>query len=290
MKSIGLLYNPRSSETRPLGEAICAWLAERGRSTWLVSTLDEPPEPALLRETELVITLGGDGTILRAAAIVLPHAIPLLGLNLGRVGFLTEGNPATWKALLENYLAGRGYVERRSTLAVRTFPAARFGNRHEAVALNEAVVGRGPLARTIRLSVRVEDVPLTDYVADGLIAATATGSTAYAYAVGGPILPPWMEEIILVPVAPHLCLERPLILDRQTVIEITVRSRRGGILTVDGRLVAELRDGDRVQLFRHHQEALFWRIRKREDFYRSLVERLTPRPITRAGGNRERDG
>ncbi len=283
MKSIGLLYNPRSSATRPLGEAISAWLAERGRSTWLISTLDAPPEPARLRQTELVITLGGDGTLLRAVALVLPYDIPLLGLNLGRVGFLTEGGPESWPHLLEDYLAGRGRLERRGTLAVRALSQRKFGSEREAVALNEAVVGRGPLARTIRLEVQIDGVPLTDYVADGLIVATATGSTAYAYAVGGPILPPWMDALILVPVAPHLCLERPLILDEKTVIEITVRSRRGGMLTVDGRLVAELRDGDRVQLFRHHQPALFWRMRDRLDFYRTLIERLRPRTLAETG-------
>jgi len=277
VKRIGLLYNPRSSRTRPLGEAISAWLAERGRSSWLVSTLDTPPDEATLRETELVITLGGDGTILRAVAVVLPYGIPLLGLNLGRVGFLTEGTPDDWRDLLSAYLAGKGRLERRATLGVRTFTARRFGEPKEAVALNEAVVSRGPLARTIRLAVQVDGVPLTEYVADGLILATATGSTAYAYAVGGPILPPWMQEMILVPVAPHLCLDRPLVLDEEAVVEITVHNRRGGMLTVDGRLTAELRDGDRVQLFRHHQQALFWRMRRRDDFYRTLVERLIPR-------------
>ncbi len=276
MKLIGLLYNPRSSQTRPLSQSIRAWLAERGRESWAVSTLDAPPDEATLRQTELIITLGGDGTILRAIAVALPYDIPLLGLNLGRVGFLTEGDPSRWQALLEAYLAGRGRIERRATLGVRTSVARRFGEAKEAIALNEAVVSRGPLARTIHLDVQVDGVPLTEYVADGLILATATGSTAYAYAVGGPILPPWMEEMILVPVAPHLCLDRPLVLDAGAVVEITVRSRRGGMLTVDGRLTAELRPGDGVQLFRHHQQALFWRMRRRDDFYRTLVERLIP--------------
>ena len=113
--------------------------------------------------------------------------------------------------------------------------------------------------------------------ADGLILATPTGSTAYAYAVGGPILPPWLENIVLIPAAPHLSLERPFVLDAEAVIEVRVETEISGMLSVDGRMEGELQDGDVVRVERSGITARFLRLRSRSDFYNTLVERLIPR-------------
>jgi NAD+ kinase len=274
-EEIGLFYNPSVPSSRPLAEQIAAWLRERDLRPWLCSAHDPLPEDADLPNTDLLITLGGDGTILRGMLRVAPLGIPLLGLNLGRVGFLTECVPDRWPQVMEQVLAGEGEIEERLMLQARLY---RDGVCvADELALNDAVISRGALARTVHLEASIDDAPLTTYVADGLILATATGSTAYSYAVGGPILPPWINNFLLVPVAAHLSLERPLVLNAAARVEVVVHTGRPGMLTVDGRLADELEDGDRVKVERSPIRARFLRLRSRSDFYQSLVERLTPR-------------
>jgi NAD+ kinase len=143
-------------------------------------------------------------------------------------------------------------------------------------ALNDAAISRGALARTVRLCTSVDGAPLTRYVADGLILATPTGSTAYAYAVGGPILPPWLENIVMIPAAPHLSLDRPFVLNAEAKIEVQIETEIPGMLSVDGRMEGELEDGDVVRVERSSIMARFLRLRSRADFYATLIERLTP--------------
>ncbi len=272
--AIGLLYNPRVPAAQPLVEQIAGWLALQGVRAWRCSTHEPLPGEACLPETDLLLTLGGDGTILRAVQRSAPLGIPVLGLNLGRVGFLTEGEPEAWPQLLEAVLAGRGEVEERLMLEATLH---REGVRIAAeLALNDAVISRGSLARTVHLEAHIDGAPLTTFIADGLILATATGSTAYSYAVGGPILPPWIDNFLLVPVAAHLTLNRPLVLNADATVEIVVHTGEPGMLTVDGRLADELHDGDRVRVRRSPVKGRFLRLRQRGDFYQTLVERLTP--------------
>ncbi|MGC9397974.1 MAG: NAD(+)/NADH kinase [Anaerolineae bacterium] len=276
MNNIGLFYNPRVSTARPLAEEIAAWLKARNVHSWTCSTKEKPPDDELCRDaTDLLVTLGGDGTILRAMPLVAPLAIPVLGLNLGRVGFLTECEPDEWPAVMTQIMEGKGTIEERLMLQVTLY---RQGEQiAQDVALNDAVISRGGLALTMRLETLVEGTPLTRYVADGLILATATGSTAYSYAVGGPILPPWIDNILLSPIAAHLSLDRPLVLNDEATVEVIVHTRVPGTLTVDGHLVGELLEGDRVCVERSALKARFLRLRSRGDFYRTLVKRLTPR-------------
>ncbi len=161
----------------------------------------------------MALTLGGDGTILRAARMAAPLGIPLLGLNLGRVGFLTECEPEHWVEVVERILANEGSVEERMMLQVTHLREGVMQARE--FALNDAVISRAALARTVHLLTAIDGAVLTEYVADALILATATGSTAYSYAVGGPILPPWLDNIVVAPVAAHLSLDRPLVLNAE---------------------------------------------------------------------------
>ena len=146
-----------------------------------------------------------------------PAGTPILGINLGRVGFLTEALPESWEPTLARVLAGEAEIENRMMLCVTLVRGGEAIAREHA--LNDAVVSRGALARTVRLHTSVDGAWMARYVADALILATPTGSTAYAYAVGGPILPPWLDNIVLVPAAPHLSLERPLVLNAEAVGE-----------------------------------------------------------------------
>lgn len=270
--AITVIYNPRVPATLPVAEEIVAWLEKRSCRAWLCSR-DQDATACL--PSDLFVTLGGDGSILRATQQAASTATPILGINMGRVGFLTETVPADWPATLTRVLAGEGWIETRIMLRVTLMHhGQRIAQEH---ALNDAVVSRGALARTVRLRTFIDGAELTRYVADGLILATPTGSTAYAYAIGGPILPPWLDNILLIPAAPHLSLERPLVLGADSVIEVEVGTEIPGMLTVDGRMEGELHDGDVVRVERSPLKARFLRLRSRNDFYRTLVARLTPR-------------
>jgi len=272
LHTIGLIYNPHVEAARVLGEKILAWLTARQVQAWLCAGQESVPVQG---PAELFVTLGGDGTILRTMQRAAPAGVPVLGINLGRVGFLTEASPETWEQVLTRVLAGEGWIEIRAMLRVTLLRDGVAIAQEDA--LNDAVISRGALARTLRLETSIDGAFVTRYVADGLILATATGSTAYAYAAGGPILPPWHNSILLVPAAPHLSLERPLVLDKEAVIEVRVNTEVPGMLTVDGRMEGELHHGDLVRIERSPLKARFLRLRSRNDFYRTLVARLTPR-------------
>lgn len=275
IRTIGLIFNPRLATALPLAQEIAAWLSARGVASWRCCSDPQPTVQAVTGPAELLVTLGGDGTILRAMHLAAPLDIPVLGINLGRVGFLTETQPESWQAVLTQVLDGGGWLEERTLLRATLQREGQVVGQSDA--LNDAVLSRGALARTVRLETWVDGAPLTRYVADGLILATATGSTAYAYAVGGPVLPPWLDNLLLVPVAPHLTLDRPLVLEAGAVVEVMVHTTLPGLLSADGQLTGELLDGDRVRVERSPLIARFLRLRTREDFYQTLVERLTPR-------------
>ncbi len=279
IEQIGLVYNARAENAQPLAEKIAGWLNARGIHGW---TCSMPEYSSVTEPADLLITLGGDGSILRAAAYAAPSGTPILGINLGRVGFLTEGTPEGWETTLQRVLDGEGEIERRMMLSVTLLRDDVLVAREQA--LNDAVVSRGALARTVRLYASIDGSFMTRYVADALILATPTGSTAYAYAAGGPVLPPWLNNIIVVPTAPHLSMERPLVLDADAIVEVVVETQIPGMLSVDGRMEGELLNGDVVQVQRSETKAQFMRLRSRGDFYTSLVNRLVPR-----NGERERD-
>ena len=272
IEDIGLVYNARLETARPLAEQIAGWLKARGVRGW---TCPMPDYASSQERADLLITLGGDGSILRAAQHAAPSGTPILGINLGRVGFLTEGTPQGWEHTLQRVLDGEGEVETRMMLSVTLLREGILMAREQA--LNDAVVSRGALARTVRLHTSIDGAFMTRYVADALILATPTGSTAYAYAAGGPVLPPWLDNFVVVPAAPHLSMERPVVLDADAVIEVAVDTDIPGMLSVDGRMEGELLDGDVVRVERSETRARFLRLRSRGDFYTTLVERLVPR-------------
>jgi NAD+ kinase len=272
IEQIGLVYNARVERSLPLAREISTWLDDQGIHTWYCAT---PEHPTIKKPADLLVTLGGDGSILRVAQRAAPAGVPILGINLGRVGFLTEAQPDSWEATLRRVLDGEGEVETRMMLCVTLLRDGEPVAQEQA--LNDAVVSRGALARTVRLYTAVDGTFMTRYVADALILATPTGSTAYAYAAGGPILPPWLDNIVMVAAAPHLSMERPLVLDAQSVVEVAVKTDIPGMLSVDGRMEGDLHDGDIVRIERSQIKARFLRLRNRNDFYETLVQRLTPR-------------
>jgi NAD+ kinase len=285
----GLLHHPKLPESLDLAQEMAYYLDARGVSPWLCSAWDEDEVARRVSDLDLLITLGGDGTILRAGRIAAEHSVPILGLNLGRVGFLAEMEVEDWQEKLQRVLAGKYWLEERMMLQAELRREGNAASLRQACpehsrraqdtawageALNEFVVGRGTLARIVRLATFIDGEYLTTYAADGLIVATATGSTAYALAVGGPILPPELKNKLLIPIAPHLCLDRAVILSQGARVEVQVSTDHRAVLTVDGQFDVELRDGDRVVITASPHACRFIRTQDKAYFYRTLVERL----------------
>jgi NAD+ kinase len=210
----------------------------------------------LAGRVDLLIVLGGDGTLLAAARAVGERAVPLLGVNLGTLGFLAETSSDELYGALEQAFAGRLVVAARMRLQVEVERGGQVVAR--CLALNDAVIGKSALSRMIDLETRADGAFVTTYHSDGLIVATPTGSSAYSLSAGGPILLPEGESIVLTPICPHTLTQRPLVLPDHYRIEILVLDTRGGEvhLTVDGQVGVELEQGDRVIAARSVHPAL----------------------------------
>lgn len=273
--AVCVVVNPHISGADSLADKIIEVARQQGARTWKSQGLDEAEAPERVAESDLVITLGGDGTILRAASVAIDHDTLLLGVNLGRIGFLTEAEVNDWRDVLPRVLHGDYWVEERMMLAAE----ARRGDEvlGQGSALNDAVVGQGALSRVVRLKVFADGDLLTSYVADALIIATPTGSTAYALAAGGPIMPPEQRNILLVPVAPHLSLDRPVVLAEGVCVKVVVEGHSPAALTLDGQRKVELTNQDVVTVGAGSRRARFARVRARDYFYRTLMARLVPR-------------
>jgi len=274
MKRIGILHHPKLPQSLPLAGEIADWLAAHGVSPWQASSWDEASVEEEIEGLELLITLGGDGTILRAARMGARHGVPILGLNLGRLGFLAELQPEDWQSQLSQMLAGDYWVEERMMLHAEFLQNGEFRRSFEA--LNDVVVSRGSLARIVRLRAHVDGGYLATYAADGLIISTATGSTAYALAVGGPILPPELHNILVIPIAPHLSLDRAVVLSEGSTVAIEVSTDHTAMLTIDGQFEVELQDEDTVLIKASPHRACFIRMLEPTYFYRTLMARLRP--------------
>ena len=228
-------------------------LLDREAARWL--RRPGTPLEELAGRVDLLIVLGGDGTLLSAARAIGERAVPLPGVNLGTLGFLAETSSDELYAALEQAFSGRLVVAERMRLQVEV---ERHGHVVErALALNDAVIGKSALSRMIDLETRADGAFVTTYHSDGLIVATPTGSSAYSLSAGGPILLPEGESIVLTPICPHTLTQRPLVLPDSYRIEILVLDTRGGDvhLTVDGQVGVALEQGDRVIVARSKHPA-----------------------------------
>jgi NAD+ kinase len=273
MKRIGLLHHPKLPETQPLAEKMARQAEGAGLAVWIGSTWDTVSVSREIASLDLLVTLGGDGSILRAARMSCEQCVPVLGVNMGRLGFLSELEPDEWQAALPRLLSGDCWIEERSMLYAEYH---RGDDCQGYEALNDVVVSRGSLARIVRLETHIDGSYLTTYAADGLIVATATGSTAYAYAAGGPILPPELKNILMIPIAAHLSMGRAIVLAQGVVVKILVQTDHQAILTVDGQFEYELRDEDWVTVKASPHVGRFVRLQPKTYFYRTLMERLRP--------------
>lgn len=268
---VGLVYNALVPEARALVESLREKL-EAAYGVWVSPAEPTEVDEETLSRTDVVVTAGGDGTILRAVRVAAPHSVPILGVNLGRVGFMTELAVADAADRIPAYVEGGHRVEVRMMLQASLLRASGEP-AVEVHALNDVVVSRGVVPRLLDIDVSVSGVPLTTYRADGVIVSTATGSTGYALAAGGPTLYPEAREILIQPVAAHMGLQTGLIVPEESVIELTVDSDDAG-LSVDSFTDARLGRGDRVVVRRSPHQARFLRAGPPSGFYGTVTQRL----------------
>lgn len=276
---IGILHHPKKPESVALAKEIGNYLSSVGiRDLWHESAWQEEAVLGHLNNVDLLITLGGDGTLLRAARMGAPHGTPMLGIKMGRLGFLAEILPEAWRDPLDRALEGDYWVEERLMVNARVErPTGENGEIRvlcQYDALNDVVLSRGDLARVVRISAQLDGGYLTTYTCDGLIVSTATGSTGYALAVGGPILPPELRNILVIPIAPHLSMDRAIVLAEGSEVRLQAFADYHPMLTVDGQVVVKLQYGDQVVIVGSPHVARFIRFEDRSYFHQSLMEKL----------------
>ena len=272
MKRIGLVCHPKIAEAHRLAQAATERLAELGISAWSGSAWEEKSLLKQAKGTDLLISLGGDGTLVRLARLTAGAGIPILAVNLGRVGFLAELQPDQVIECLPSLAEGRFWLEERMML--RADLEQNGSAAHGFEAINEVVVSRGRLARIVRIAAHVDGQYLTTYAADGLIVATPTGSTAYALAAGGPILNPQLANLVVVPIAPHLTVDTALVLPATAQVRLVLSCEEEGTLTVDGQVDHSLRNGDAVVVTASEHLCRFVRLGERNYFYKTLMQKL----------------
>jgi NAD+ kinase len=278
IKNIGILHHPRLPESLTTANALAERLSELGAFPWLASVRDEDAIARKLPTLDLLMTLGGDGTILRAARLAAPVGKPLLGVNMGQLGFLAELEPDEVLSKAEAILEGRFWMEDRLMLQVTSISnEGRCKLSTPLLALNDAAVGRGLLSRTVRVETHIDGDYLTTYIADGVIVATPTGSTAYALAAGGPILQPELRNLLLTPIAPHLTVVHSLVLLPTAIVELKITTDHPSSLTIDGQNDIPLESGDVVTVTASPHTSRFLRFQPKAYFYRTLLERLSSR-------------
>jgi NAD+ kinase len=242
---------------------VCDFIRQNWGFTPFIERVNNPSLQTQVAEGcfDLMITLGGDGTMLRAGHLCAPVGLPLLGINLGRFGFLMQLSPEDWQKELPRVFNGSFSFEERMMLKV----------------------ARGQIVRPIRIQASVDGYPLASYVADGLIAATPTGSTAYALAVGGPIMPPELRNILIVAVAPHLSMDRAIILPAGASVEIITNTDHEAVFSVDGHTPVHLENDDKVVVKVSDNTVKFLVFQDPGYFYRNLEHYLEQNPSIGGG-------
>ncbi len=269
MKRIGILYHPKIERAKAFSGELEKFLKAQGVSFWTCSAWEEEEAKPQIEGSELIVSIGGDGTILRAVRAVIPQVIPVVGINLGNLGFITELKADEAFEKLPQLLDGKGWIEERAVLDVEL--QSHGGLFH---AVNEAFVGRGSSARLVQVETRVDGEIMATHRTDGVIVATATGSTGYILAAGGPILYPQAKEIVFKPVSPHLGLDTAIVLPPNAEIQLKVTTGNEALLSIDGQVEFPLSNSAVVKVKLSSYIARFLRIRPKAYFYSHLESRL----------------
>ncbi|MBI2936266.1 MAG: NAD(+)/NADH kinase [Chloroflexi bacterium] len=274
---VGIVYNERLPEAQTLAERLEQKLKGR-RQCWKCATNEMDSSRPAMRDTSLAITVGGDGTILRTVRVAAPHEVPIVVVNMVRIGFMTELSANQALDRIGSYLDGEAWVEKRTMIEARVLPEGYQSPGRENVrslhGLNDVVVGRGSVTRLVFISAMIDGAYLTTFAADAVIVATATGSTGYALSVGGPIIHPQAANLLLAPVAPHLTLSAALVLHSEAVVTLRLESDSRATVNLDGFMDLPLAPGDSVEVKRSPHVARFLRAGPPTYFYETLIDRL----------------
>jgi NAD+ kinase len=252
MAEVGVVLHQHRPLVREVAQRALEWLDANGHRLRLTTAdadilgVEGVADADFAHGLDLVVSLGGDGTMLRSVRLVASGEVDVLGINIGHLGYLTEVEPRALDDALERYFAGEHSIEHRMLLSVTVDCATDESGVRVDHALNEAVLEKTAAGHTIRLAVTIDGEYFTTYAADGLIVATPTGSTAYAFSARGPIVDPAHRALLLTPVSPHMLFDRTLVLEPQTILGLTVADHREATLTVDGQPGGVLREGDTV--------------------------------------------
>jgi NAD+ kinase len=269
---IAIVAHPKLDDAMREAGIASAYLKEKGIQAPHGSLYDEDLRSRVKsNHFDVLIAFGGDGTILRAGHLCAPYNVPILGLNKGRLGFLFQIDDQGWEPALDRLLAGDYWVENRMMLSAEHFRAGEKLGTWQAV--NDVVVARGGMMRPIHIRASIDEQYLTTYVCDGLIASTATGSTAYALAAGGPILPPELRNILFIPIAPHLSVDRAVVLAEGATVSMVVLSENS-IMSIDGQTPIGLDEDDRITVRAGENTVKFIRFGERDYFYRNLTAHM----------------
>jgi NAD+ kinase len=282
MNKVGIFVHPRWDAAALLADKVEAFLRTAVGEVWRVADWDDTEIAEKMPGTDLLVSLGGDGTVLRAARCAIPHSALILGVNLGRLGFLAEIRPSELKQRLPDALEGRCRVEERAMLTARV-----RSTEEEFHALNDVVVGRASVGRPIYVDVSIDGTRLALHRCDALIVASATGSTAYSQSVGGPILYPESRDIVLTAVSSHLATARPLVLAPDVRLTLTVGAEKDAMLSVDGQVDRPLDSGESITTTISPHVARFVRFATPLEHYARLAERLDWLRVVRTSDNPE---
>lgn len=269
MTDVVIVAHQEREEAAALAEAAFEWLSARGHGAWMPHEDAEPlglgkwASDRSVTQAGLAIAIGGDGTVLRLVDQLGGAPVPVLAVNLGSLAYLSEVEPPAMNEALERFFSGDCHIEHRMLLQVDLVRADEHAPSASWQALNEAVLEKAEAGHTVRLLVNIDDAPFITYAADGMIIATPTGSTAYSLSARGPVLSPNHRAILVTPLSPHQLFDRSLVLSPDEPVYVQVDGHREVLLTVDGRVVASLGDGDGVRCRPSIADARFVRFGRR---------------------------
>lgn len=272
---VGIVYKPDIENIESITKQVTDKLIKHGvDSVWWTPSGKKPFHNAdNVPNTSIIISIGGDGTVLKAAQLSYPWYIPIVAVNAGNLGFLTEISIDSVLEELPKFMDGRHWIDERTMLEVALIKDGKL--RSMSYALNDAVISHGSMSQTIYTKTKVDGAYLTTYKSDGVIVSTATGSTGYNLSVGGPILNAESKEMIICPIASHLTFNRPLVVPQYSHIEFEVETDNSVILNVDGKQhETKLMRGDVVKVSRSVHSVVFLRIQDKNYFYQTLMQRL----------------
>jgi len=245
---IGFAYNPTIEAAVELSARAAGWCQMRKIDQWQAQSGDQEVLVRELATTDALVVLGGDGTFLRAVRAVAEVDVPILGINLGKVGFLSKAEAGELDGVLAKITEGRFAIDERMALEGRILRNGEAIDEARHVALNDIVVARGSLARVCRLDVSIDDTHLATFIADGLVVASPTGSTGYSFSAGGPILDPVSRNLVVTPIAAYLSAIRSVVVSPQQTVRCTVVDAHEALVSVDGREDIPVRVGDVVEV------------------------------------------